>query len=644
MADEIITQIKKGQIKRKAGTDASTGKQIIQILKPQTDADIVLYEGTINGTAVHNVDDAIDQLILGTGVNDVKIQVDSGTATTIVNNHVATIPVTSSYSGTSETIVNGKAIKAALDTLDVSEFALTETNNNIVTLHGIKEDNGAIAVGNTAANDVTFYNKTGTDNAITAAINGLDVSDFSLASTNTTTNVITLSAIKEVDGEIAKSTDTTKDVTFYNKTGADNAISAAINALDTSSNVAPAVVSGSGDAQKITFKDINETDGIIAAGSNITNAVTYTDGAIDTLLGTKVDKLTSGNKVYVHNGSTQTDIAYGTAATASNIVQRDSDGQIIVPETPTADSHAASKKYVDSKITQGAEYLGTVSAATGADSPQAKFSTAGVGDWCRATASFEYWDASTGANTTVHVGDILINTNATASATTWDVIHTEVDTDTNTTYKATVGAGSSATGDVYAGAIQLQYQDLGSSTWTNNAEKIKLINGNGITITPDTTNGKLTIGHSNSTTAQTTAKVFKTAIDAQGHITSSTEAYANDVGVTLNSTATSGVTSNADVLKVSNTSSDSKEVHIVTTDTAQTITGQKTIAYSNKLTFASSSPSVSDPTFKAGIISAGGPAVELTGTGLIVSNLKMSGGFYTPDNGNARLLLPDTTD
>ena len=47
------------------------------------------------------------------------------------------------------------------------------------------------------------------------------------------------------------------------------------------------------------------------------------------------------------SGNGQTHVPYGTAATASYIAQRDLNGQLLVPETPTANNMAASKKYVD---------------------------------------------------------------------------------------------------------------------------------------------------------------------------------------------------------------------------------------------------------------------------------------------------------
>lgn len=46
-------------------------------------------------------------------------------------------------------------------------------------------------------------------------------------------------------------------------------------------------------------------------------------------------------------GNGQTHVPYGDAATANYIVQRDINAQINVPQTPTSNAHAASKKYVD---------------------------------------------------------------------------------------------------------------------------------------------------------------------------------------------------------------------------------------------------------------------------------------------------------
>lgn len=72
--------------------------------------------------------------------------------------------------------------------------------------------------------------------------------------------------------------------------------------------------------------------------------------ATQTALDDKVDKkTTSGDFVYTHNTSTQSEVAYTSNDTASTIVMRDANKQINVAQTPTSDSHATAKKYVDTQ-------------------------------------------------------------------------------------------------------------------------------------------------------------------------------------------------------------------------------------------------------------------------------------------------------
>ena len=66
----------------------------------------------------------------------------------------------------------------------------------------------------------------------------------------------------------------------------------------------------------------------------------------------KVDKSNSSNKVYgTDNSGNQTtyDLDNGTGY-SGNVARRDSNGQMHVPQTPTANDHATSKKYVDDEI------------------------------------------------------------------------------------------------------------------------------------------------------------------------------------------------------------------------------------------------------------------------------------------------------
>lgn len=87
------------------------------------------------------------------------------------------------------------------------------------------------------------------------------------------------------------------------------------------------------------------TDDSVASGaaiqqSKIENLVTD--------LSNKVDITTDAYQVYATSaGNTQTTLTYATDNAASTIVQRDSTGQVNIAQTPTANTHAASKKYVD---------------------------------------------------------------------------------------------------------------------------------------------------------------------------------------------------------------------------------------------------------------------------------------------------------
>jgi len=62
----------------------------------------------------------------------------------------------------------------------------------------------------------------------------------------------------------------------------------------------------------------------------------------------KVDKTTYISKVYVTDASgNQSTLSYSQSNSANSIAQRDVNGQVAVNQTPTANNHAASKKYVD---------------------------------------------------------------------------------------------------------------------------------------------------------------------------------------------------------------------------------------------------------------------------------------------------------
>lgn len=68
----------------------------------------------------------------------------------------------------------------------------------------------------------------------------------------------------------------------------------------------------------------------------------------------KLDKVTStdnSHRVYIVKGDgTQSVVKYGQSAGPYSIIARDVDSQIVVPETPTADTNATSKSYVDTGL------------------------------------------------------------------------------------------------------------------------------------------------------------------------------------------------------------------------------------------------------------------------------------------------------
>ena len=112
----------------------------------------------------------------------------------------------------------------------------------------------------------------------------------------------------------------------------------------------------------------------------------------------------------------------------------------------TIPTSSAVKTYVDNAITSGAQYMGIVGSLEDLNSliPHSE------GDWVRVSAEFSIANASQSgilSNTeTAHVGDILIYDGVSGGNKIWDVIHTEVDTDTWRPVKVNnndIGSGNS---------------------------------------------------------------------------------------------------------------------------------------------------------------------------------------------------------
>lgn len=127
----------------------------------------------------------------------------------------------------------------------------------------------------------------------------------------------------------------------------------------------------------------------------------------------------TANQIILGNGNSAIK-ASGYAISKSDL----SSSQTTIPTS------SAVKTYVDNAITSGAQYMGIVGSLEDLNSltPNTE------GDWVRVSAEFSIVNASQSgisSNTeTAHRGDVLIYDGIAGGNKMWDVIHTEVDTDT----------------------------------------------------------------------------------------------------------------------------------------------------------------------------------------------------------------------
>lgn len=134
------------------------------------------------------------------------------------------------------------------------------------------------------------------------------------------------------------------------------------------------------------------------------------------------------------SASDTTDLVYAV----SNLVESGINGHTI---TPTY-SGLPTKAYVDKVATGHVKYLGTATAIT------SLATTAGQGDFYRVSTAFTF------GSETAHVGDILLATkdNPAQNTTDWDLIHTEINTNTWTA-NTKANAGYVAAGGTNANTV-----------------------------------------------------------------------------------------------------------------------------------------------------------------------------------------------
>lgn len=138
-------------------------------------------------------------------------------------------------------------------------------------------------------------------------------------------------------------------------------------------------IAGDGAQTKVANipKAASDTLGVVKIGTNISidsNGVISTPSVSATDSGS--GNLVTGVSASGHALTVTKGISYSTGATQGHIVQRGTGGQITVPSTPSADTDAASKAFVNSSVsTNTATFRGTYNAVSDLGNTQATVDT-----------------------------------------------------------------------------------------------------------------------------------------------------------------------------------------------------------------------------------------------------------------------------
>lgn len=208
--------------------------------------------------------------------------------------------------------------------------------------------------------------------------------------------------------------------------------------------------------------------------------------------------------------------------------------------TPTAPTATAGDN--STQIATTAFVTSAISGITGAMVFKGTVGTGGTAGTTLPTTGVKVGDtykvasAGTYASQAAKVGDLFI---ATATTPTWayvpsgdDAAVTSITAGTGLTGGTITTTGTIAldTSGVTAGTYQgitvdaygrvTSASDMGYTTNTGTVTSVGITDGGGLTISgsPITTSGSITVGHTNSVTAQTTQAVYPIKIDANGHI------------------------------------------------------------------------------------------------------------------------------
>lgn len=208
--------------------------------------------------------------------------------------------------------------------------------------------------------------------------------------------------------------------------------------------------------------------------------------------------------------------------------------------TPTAPTATAGDN--STQIATTAFVTSAISGITGAMVFKGTIGTGGTAGTTLPTTGVKIGDTykvatdGTYAGQAAKVGDLFI---ATATTPTWayvpsgdDAAVTSITAGTGLTGGTITTTGTIAldTSGVTAGTYQgitvdaygrvTSASDMGYTTNTGTVTSVGITDGGGLTISgsPITTSGSITVGHTNSVTAQTTQAVYPIKIDANGHI------------------------------------------------------------------------------------------------------------------------------
>ncbi len=300
---------------------------------------------------------------------------------------------------------------------NANKFWATDGNGNPGWTFQPSQDQTLTSTGTTNASTGIVLSQNGG----TVIVKG-DGSTIS-ASSNNTTNVITLEAINRVN------------TTYTLPVAAGAANTAVINLTDNSSVVS-----------SVTF---NGTANKIAISETVGNNGDITIGMPD-------------------------DVTVTGELTVSGTGQSSFGGQVTIPQTPSADTDAASKKYVDDLVSGGLTFRGTFNAATGeilsgVSSGSKLYNCPGGAGTRIAVAVGDYYIVATAGGSfycsgaTLDIGDSIIATaaaNANASVVTgWSVVQSDEGvasfTNANGTFVSAGTVNSNATGAVTMGTIDL---------------------------------------------------------------------------------------------------------------------------------------------------------------------------------------------